>query len=57
MFRRSVSGRIPEWLGHRDSQVVAIYRHPRPEEARRKMGQITFCLDEGAAQETTTDVA
>ncbi len=50
-------GEIREWLGHRDSQVVEIYRHLRPEEARRKMGQITFCLDEDATQESATDVA
>lgn len=56
MFRRIVS-EIREWLGHCDSQVVEIYRHLRPEEARRKMGQITFRLDDDDSQETTTDVA
>ncbi len=31
-----------EWLGHRDSQLLRIYRHLRPEDGQRKMQQIDF---------------
>lgn len=33
---------IMSWVGHRDSKIVAIYRHLRSEESQRKMGQIDF---------------
>jgi hypothetical protein len=31
-----------EWLGHRDSKMVAHYRHLRDEDSQRKMQQIDF---------------
>jgi len=33
---------IMEWVGHRDSKTVAIYRHLRNEDAQRRMRQINF---------------
>jgi integrase len=35
-------GEIREWLGHRDSKVVELYRHLRDEDAQRKMEQMDF---------------
>jgi integrase len=35
-------GEIREWMGHRDSKIVELYRHLRREEALRKMQQIDF---------------
>lgn len=31
-----------EWLGHRDSEIMKLYRHLRPEDGHRRMEQITF---------------
>jgi len=33
---------IKEWLGHRDSKMVAHYRHLRSEDSQRRMQQIEF---------------
>jgi integrase len=33
---------IKDWLGHRDSKMVAHYRHLRAEDSHRKMKQIDF---------------
>jgi integrase len=33
---------LMEWLGHRDSQLLRIYRHLRPEDGHRKMQKIDF---------------
>jgi integrase len=33
---------IKDWLGHRDSKMVAHYRHLRSEDSQRKMQQIDF---------------
>jgi integrase len=33
---------IKDWLGHRDSKMVAHYRHLRRDESQRKMQQIDF---------------
>jgi integrase len=35
-------GEIREWMGHRDSKIVELYRHLRREDATRKMEQIEF---------------
>lgn len=35
-------GEIMEWVGHRDSRMVAHYRHLRNEDSQRKMQQINF---------------
>lgn len=35
-------GEIREWLGHRDSKIVELYRHLRDEDAQRKMEQMDF---------------
>ena len=31
-----------DWLGHRDSQIMRLYRHLRPEDSHRRMEQINF---------------
>ena len=33
---------VKEWLGHKDSKMVAHYRHLRSEDSQRKMQQIDF---------------
>jgi integrase len=33
---------IKDWLGHQDSKMVALYRHLRDDESRRKMQRINF---------------
>jgi integrase len=33
---------IREWLGHRDSEMVGLYRHVADEDRQRRMGQIDF---------------
>lgn len=35
-------GEIMSWVGHRDSKMVAHYRHLRPEESQRRMDVIDF---------------
>jgi integrase len=35
-------GEIREWMGHRDSKIVELYRHLRREDATRKMHAISF---------------
>jgi hypothetical protein len=30
-------GEIREWMGHRDSKIIELYRHLRREDATRKM--------------------
>lgn len=35
-------GEIMEWVGHRDSKMVAHYRHLKNEDSQRKMQQINF---------------
>jgi integrase len=44
-------GEIREWMGHRDSKIVELYRHLRREDATRKMRQIAF-LDSAGYQIT-----
>ena len=42
-FRSGASeGEIMEWVGHRDSKMVAHYRHLKNEDSQRKMQQINF---------------
>jgi integrase len=31
-----------EWLGHRDSEIMKLYRHLRREDSHRRMEQINF---------------
>ena len=38
-------GEIMEWVGHRDSKMVAHYRHLKNEDSQRKMQQINFLGD------------
>lgn len=38
----ATEGEIMEWVGHRDSKTVALYRHLRNEESQRRMRQINF---------------
>ena len=46
-FRAGVSeGEIMSWVGHRDSKMVAHYRHLSAEDAQRKMKQISFVTPE-----------
>jgi len=33
---------IMNWVGHRDSKTVALYRHLRSEDAQRRMQQMNF---------------
>ncbi len=45
-----------EWLGHRDSEIMKIYRHLRREDSHRRMEQINFLgSDDGG--ECDSDVA
>ena len=45
-----------EWLGHRDSEIMKLYRHLRREDSRRRMEQINF-LGSDDEQELDSDVA
>ena len=39
-----------EWLGHRDSVILKLYRHLRREDSHRRMQQINFLgSDDGKA--------
>ncbi len=38
----SSEGEIMEWVGHRDSKMVAHYRHLKNEDSQRKMQKINF---------------
>ena len=38
-------GEIMKWVGHRDSKMVAHYRHLKNEDSQRKMQQINFLGD------------
>ncbi|OAI46012.1 hypothetical protein AYO44_12075 [Planctomycetaceae bacterium SCGC AG-212-F19] len=44
---------IKEWLGHRDSKMVAHYRHLRSEDSHRKMQQIDFLGRVGRTERPT----
>jgi len=35
-----------EWLGHRDSNIMRLYRHLRPEDGHRRMAKIRFLVDD-----------
>jgi len=35
-------GEVKEWVGHRDSRMVELYRHLREADSKRKMQQIDF---------------
>ena len=37
-----------EWVGHRDSKIVALYRHLRPEDGVKQMSQINFLGEQPA---------
>jgi integrase len=42
-YRNGASdAQLVEWLGHRDSQLLRVYRHLRPEDGHRQMQQIDF---------------
>lgn len=45
-----------EWLGHRNSVIMNLYRHLRPEDSQRRMEQINF-LDSDGEEEPDSDVA
>jgi integrase len=38
----ATEGEIMDWVGHRDSKTVSIYRHLRNEDAQRRMQLINF---------------
>jgi integrase len=42
---------LAAWLGHRDSQLLRIYRHLRPEDGQRKMTKIDFLGEREELQE------
>jgi len=42
----ATEGEIMDWVGHRDSKTVSIYRHLRNEDAQRRMNQINFVRSE-----------
>lgn len=42
---------LAEWLGHRDSQLLRIYRHLRPEDGQAKMQSIDFLGDPSEPQQ------
>jgi hypothetical protein len=42
-FRHGVpEAQIMDWVGHRDSKVVALYRHASREDGRRMMSGVSF---------------
>ena len=45
-----------EWLGHRDSVILNLYRHLRREDSHRRMEQINF-LGSDDGEDIATDVA
>jgi len=45
-----------QWLGHRDSKIMDLYRHLRPEDGQRLMEQINF-LGSDDEEETGGKVA
>jgi integrase len=46
---------LVEWLGHRDSQLLRVYRHLRPEDGRAKLLNIDFLgLPEDSEQPRNT---
>jgi integrase len=45
-----------DWLGHRDSKIMNLYRHLRPEDGQRRMEQINF-LDGDDEEGSESDVA
>ena len=45
-----------EWLGHRDSEIMKLYRHLRREDSHRRMEQINF-LGSDDEEEPESDVA
>lgn len=46
-----------EWLGHRDSEMMKLYRHLRREDSHRRMEQITFLGSDDGEATSATDVA
>jgi integrase len=45
-FRQGATeGEVMQWVGHRDSKMVAHYRHLRREDSHRRMEQIDFVSD------------
>ena len=50
-------GEIREWLGHRDSNMVELYRHLRNEDAQRKMEQLRFVDELDCGGDSDTGVA
>lgn len=45
-FRQGATeSQIMDWVGHKDSKIVALYRHLRPEDSLKQMSQISF-IDE-----------
>lgn len=50
-------GEIREWMGHRDSKIVELYRHLRREDAVRKMREIDFLGGEKDAGDLGQTVA
>jgi integrase len=55
-FRNGATdAQLMEWLGHRDSQLLRIYRHLRPEDGHRQMERIDFLgLGEESQQPRST---
>jgi len=45
-----------EWLGHRDSEIMKLYRHLRREDSHRRMEQINF-LGSDDGEDCESDVA
>jgi len=46
-------GEIRDWVGHRDSRIIARYRHLRHTDAQREMAQISFLGGGGAGHPGT----
>jgi integrase len=45
-FRQGASeAQVLDWLGNRDSKMILIYRHLRPDDSKRKMNSIDFLGD------------
>ena len=41
----AIEGEIRDWVGHKDSRIVELYRHLGAEESRRKMQRLDLVRD------------
>ncbi len=56
-FQGATESEIKQWVGHRDSRVVEIYRHLSDDESRRKFEQLDLLGERSAADGPRHDKA